>query len=95
MKKITILFLMIACFMCCQDPVDLYTGRLVKVEFSSSFNSEQWMLTFVDGQIFSISKQPRMGFKLGAIYIIYENKDGYLRARKRGRPLNLRKEKTL
>jgi len=82
MKKITILILMVGCLMFCQEPVDLYSGRLVKVEFSSSFNSEVWMLTFIDGQIFSISKQPRMGFKLGAVYTIYENKDGYLRAKR-------------
>lgn len=84
MKKVIILILMVGFLLCCQDPVDLYTGRLIKVEYSSTWVQNSWVLTFIDGQIWAIHKQPKRGFKLGQIYTIYENKDGYLRA-KRGR----------
>ena len=84
MKKIFWILTLAFLFSCTQQPVDLYTGRLIKVEFNSSFNSNQWMLTFIDGQIWTIHKQPSMGFKLGAVYTIYENRDGWLRAKRKG-----------
>lgn len=85
MKKIIILILIVGCLLSCQKPVDLYTGRLIKVEYSSTGGLailENWVLTFIDGQIWAIHKQPKTGFKLGQIYTIYENKDGYLRAKR-------------
>ena len=85
MKKTMLLVLMVGCLLSCHTPVDLYTGRLNKVEYFSvggwgSF--ESWVLTFEDGQIFTIKEQPRMGFRIGDVYIIYENKDGYYRVKK-------------
>lgn len=81
MKKI-ILFLIFVFLFSCQNPIDLYIGKLIKVEFSESTFADSWTLTFEDGQVWTIHEQPKNGFRLGEIHIIYENKNGYLRAKR-------------
>ena len=75
---------MIGCLMFCQKPVDLYTGTLSNVEYIQSGgwgSSEAWTLTFEDGQVYTIHSQLLAGYKIGDMYTIYQNRDGYLRAR--------------
>lgn len=88
MKKIIILILMIGFLMFCQEGekggINLYEGKLMKVQYTATGGLggfETWTLTFEDGQIFTIHKQPKKGFEIGEIHAIYENRDGYLRIR--------------
>ena len=79
------LFIIVGINMESNKPVDLYIGLLIKVEYFpvggwGSF--ESWVLTFEDGQIWTIREQPKNGFRIGEIHIIYENKHGYLRAKR-------------
>ena len=84
MKKLIILILMIGCLLCCQKPVDMYTGILNNVEYSpkSSWGGmDSWTLTFEDGQVYTIHSQLLAGFKIGNTYTIYTCSQGYLRVR--------------
>ena len=84
MEKLVILILMIGCLLCCQEPIDIYTGTLSGVEYSLSHErriSEVWTLTFEDGRIYTIRKQPLEGLKIGSSLTIYQNVNGFLRAK--------------
>jgi len=86
MKKFILLVLIIGCLLYCHKPADLYTGTLSGVEYIMSHgwgSSESWTLTFEDGQIYTIHKQPLEGFKVGELYTVYSTEmEGYLRARR-------------
>ena len=88
MKKLIILILMIGFLMFCQEGekggINLYEGKLIEVKYTATGGLggfEAWTLTFEDGQVYTIHSQLLAGYKIGDMYTIYQNRDGYLRAR--------------